>query len=344
MLRPHIQLGLCVLLIASTTSALHAAVQDDSDTPVSIGTEFTEGIATANRIVATVSGEPITSADIAYSLRVLTRGGKAEPELEATILRRMAIEILLAKEATRLGLDLSATQVDDRWQTWFGFKPDYEESAATAGTTVARQRALAKRTVLAELYVYNRVGLMNMPGSRIVVDLALKHMVDVTPQQLREYFLEYHERMDHPPMVAYAMYPSPDRESSELVADALLEGRTPIGPAPIRQHIPVDMVVEAFPYSPALATFVQDSLDGSISAPTQVQGQQALLYVVVQITGHTVARAAVFSEVQDELRNRIQGNLLIQAKKEIVLNLSREAVYYPANLFDEVVTEPPEDG
>jgi hypothetical protein len=179
---------------------------------------------------------------------------------------------------------------------------------------------------------------MNAPGVRIEVDLALKHMVDVTPQQLREYFLEFREQMDQPPTVSFSVYPSPDLVAAEEVAIALREHRTPTGVSPIRQQVPVDAVREVFIYEPELADFVSDSLDGSISAPTLVQGQAGPLFLVVQVTGHTEALPAVFSEVQDELRNRIQSNLLVQAKREIVKKLARQAVYYPADLF----AEPPE--
>jgi hypothetical protein len=293
--------------------------------------------------MATVSGEPITSSDVAYSLWVLTRGGSVDPELELTILRRMAEEILLAQEAIRLGLDLSPSQVDDRWQSWFGFKPNYEENALTSGTTVARQRALAKRTVLAELYVYNRVGLMNMPGARIEVDLALKHMVDVTPQQLREYFLEYEDQLGQPPTVSFSAYPSADLETADSVSLALHKNRAPANIQPIRQQIPLDAVSDVFAYEPELASFVAESLDGSISAPTLVQSEGGPAFLVVQITGHTEALPAIFGEVQDVLRNRIQSNLLVQAKREILLKLSRQAVYYPANLFSEPLPTLPED-
>ena len=39
--------------------------------------------------------------------------------------------------------------------------------------------------------------------------------------------------------------------------------------------------------------------------------------------------------MQDELRNRIQSNLLVQAKREIVRRLSRQAIYFPEDRFDE---------
>lgn len=337
-------LRVAALILAVSVLARPLAAQDgtegDGSTPVSVGEEFLEGNPATNRIVATVSGEPITSSDVAYSLRVLTRGGPVDPELEATIIRRMAEEILLAQEATRLGLDLTASQVDDRWKTWFGFKPDYEESALTAGTTVARQRALAKRTVQAELYVYNRVGLMSAPGARIEIDLALKHMVDVTPQQLREAFLEIRDQMGQPPKVAFSVYPSADLETAEEIHRALLRHEEPEGVSPIRQEVPTEAVEEVFIYEPELATFVANSLDGSVSAPTLVQGQQGPIFLVVQVTGHSEAMPAVFAEAQDELRNRIQSNLLVQAKRSIVQKLSRQAVYYPADLFDEPLPDP----
>jgi hypothetical protein len=327
---------ICPLLGATVQEVLEGSVPGD--------VEVVEVGAPANRIMATVSGEPITSSDVNYSLWVLAQGGAADPELEATILRRMAEEILLAQEATRLGLDLSPSQVDDRWQSWFGFKPNYEESALTSGTTVARQRALAKRTVLAELYVYNRVGLMNMPGARIEVDLALKHMVDVTPQQLREYFLEFEDQLGQPASVSFSAYPTADLETAESVGAALRRNLAPAGIQPIRQQIPIDAVSDVFAYEPELASFVREGLDGSISAPTLVQSEGGPAFLVVQITGHTEALPAVFGDVQDVLRNRIQSNLLVQAKREILLKLSRQAVYYPANLFSEPIPALPEEG
>jgi len=137
---------------------------------------------------------------------------------------------------------------------------------------------------------------------------------------------------------------TPLNDMAEAVASALRQNRTPTDTTPIRQQIPIDAVPEVFIYEPGLASFVSNSLDGSVCAPTLVQGEQGPIFLVVQVTGRTEALPAVFGEVQDVLRNRIQSNLLVQAKREIVLKLSRQAVYYPANLFDEPLSEPSKDG
>ncbi len=328
-------LVLLMIVAATITAPVSAMAQQDAGPPAPADFGDTDPAHPSQRVVASVAGEPITSSDVAYSMLVLTRGQAADPSLEASIVRRMAQEILLATEADRLGLKLSPSQVDEFWLSWFGFTPDYEESAATAGTTVSRQRALAKRTVISELYVYNRVGLMNSPGARIDPDLALKHLVDVTPQQLREYFRSFRKELDRPATVSFAAYPAPNAEAAEQIQDALRNQRTPVGPAPIRQEVPLEALDEVFVYVPQLAEFVRNSEAGAVSEPVPTEGEDGPIVVVVNVTGRKAAQPAVFGEIQDELRNRLQSNLLVQAKEEIVRGLARESVYYPPNLFDE---------
>jgi len=288
-----------------------------------------------HRVVASVNGTPITSSDVAYSMRIMTARNTGEAELEATIVRRMSEQILLATEADRLGLTLSRAQVNDYFEQRFGRVPDYEVSAETAGTTIQQQRELAKRVVLSELYLMNRVGMRADPGVRIDPDLALSRLVKVTPRQLREYFQEFREQLDLPPSVTYAIYPCADESAAHrLVAARRVGDDPPNDERAIRETAPLDMLGEVFFYAPETAEFVRNGVLGAVSEPLIIEEGDQKVILVVEVLERAEAKAAVFEEVQEELKNRIQADLLIQARMTLVRDLARQAVFWPSDLFD----------
>ena len=281
-----------------------------------------------HRVVASVNGQPITATDVQYQMMLVNGGPSPEPELQETMVRRIAEQLLLSGEARRLGLELTSSQVDDYWFRRFGVRPDYKASADAAGTSVVQQRALAKRVVVSEIYLLNKVGIRS-DTPRIKPDLALQRLVDVTPRQLREYFHEMKEQLDQPAGVSYAIYPCPDEVSAEGVIELLRTDREPTI-RPVKETVPLDLLPQVFPYAPELATFARNGVEGALSEPVFIEGY----VLVLQITARHEPAAADFEKVQVELRNRIQGNLLTQARQKLVKDLAREAVYWPADLFD----------
>lgn len=314
-----------IALVVLVLSASVPRAQDDAAPPAAEGTE--------QQMVATVNGEPITSTDVGY-LAVQMSGGPGnvvEPGVRREARRLIAERMLLAAEAKRLGLELSPVQFEDNWRRFYGELPDFELSAGAAGTTVDRQRELAMQAVLSSIYLFHRVGLGGEFSHKISPDALLAREVSVTPGELREFFREQKDRLREPPTVSYAVYPCADELEAAHVSSQLTDSADPPeGIRAVREIAPVPLLGELFGFSPALAEFLASAPVGSISSPHESGGG----VLVVQVVERTEGQDAVFSELQDELRLRIQNSRLNRAREKLVRELSRQAVYWPKDLFD----------
>jgi len=285
----------------------------------------------ATDMVATVNGEPITSTDVTYLARQMSGGREPiEPGVQREARRLIAERMLLAAEAKRLGLELTERQFEENWRRFFGELPDFEESAKAAGTTVKRQEQLAMQAVLSSIYLFHRVGLGGEFGARVPPDAILAREVSVTPGELREFFREQKDRLREPPTVSYAVYPCVDELEAAHVASQLTDTADPPEEVrAVREVAPLPLLDQLFGFSPGLADFLRTAPVGAISSPHESGGG----VLVVQVADRTEGRDAVFSELQDELRLRIQNNRLNQARKKLVRDLSRQAVHWPEDLF-----------
>src|SRR5262245_46540436 len=107
---------------------------------------------------AMVNSSAITAADVALQKKLLGRDlQRLEPAAAEQVARRnVAEEILLAQEATRLGVTLTDREVDTWWKDRVGEVPNYAALAAATGTSEDRQRELARRAALADIYLLHR--------------------------------------------------------------------------------------------------------------------------------------------------------------------------------------------
>src|SRR5262249_48620564 len=139
----------------------------------------------------------------------------------------VAEEMLLAGEATRLQVELSDRDVDDWWERRAGEPPDWDKIAAATGMTVPRQRELARRPALADLYVLHQCGPRGAQVRKVPPDPILERVVTVTPSQLREAFAQNHTLFDQPESVTCDLYIAPDGAARDAAATALDAGQAP---------------------------------------------------------------------------------------------------------------------
>lgn len=287
--------------------------------------------ATGQSTVANVNGEPITSTDVMHQARMLS--GQDVTSLDAAsaqeIRRQLAEQMLMAGEATRLGVTVNEAYVDDFWKSYRGGKPDYEAMAAASGTTVERQKELAKRSVLADLYVYHRVGIWAEFGHLIKPDAFMAHLVEVSPKELRDLFRAERAKFDLPATVSYDFYPCSDEAQALGVAQALGAQLVPTGVRPGRETAPMPLVPEVFAFSSELVEFLLNADVGSVSPPFDAE----MGWIVFEIAERTDARPAQFAEVQEELRRRMRISRLEGARRQLVAELMRNAVFWPRELF-----------
>lgn len=286
-------------------------------------------------VVASVNGDAITSTDIAFHARMVSGApsGSLEPSLAHIVRRQLGEQLLMASEAARLEVVLTDTYVDDFFKDYRGGKPDYDALAVAAGTTVDRQRELVRRAALADVYLYHRVGIWAEFGQQIKPDPVLAHLVEVTPKDLRDLFREQRERFELPPTVTYDFYPCTEEQTAVGVRETLLAGMLPSTVRSGQETAPLEAVPQVFAFSPELVSFLQQGQDGAVSDVFFAE----MGWVVFVIQERALGRGADFAEVQEELRRQMRMTRLDLARRQLVAELVRSAVFWPQELFDEEI-------
>ena len=130
--------------------------------------------------------------------------------------RAIAEEILLAGEAARLGIELAQRHVDDYWERRLGTVPDYAALAAATGSSVERQRELARRAALAETYLLHKAGLRTEQARRVPPDPQLTRHVALTPLQLREAFAQNRDLLATPERIVLDLFACSDPSAARF--------------------------------------------------------------------------------------------------------------------------------
>ncbi|HZM00307.1 MAG TPA: hypothetical protein VFD43_08655 [Planctomycetota bacterium] len=278
---------------------------------------------------ATVNGEAITSDEIVTeALRMAQDRPGADPvALQRRARALIAGQILLAAEARRLGVTLPDRDLDGYWERATGRVPDYEALAAEAGVSVDRQKELMRRVALADLYLRHRIGLRGDYGRWIAPDPRLVRLVTVTPSQMRETFREMRPLLDRPERVLCDLYPCADEAAALTTEQVLAAGGVPPGQPPAKREVPLDDVDPEMP--PELAAFLRE---GTVGSMTRSPADQGVLLVV--ITGRAPAQQAEFETAQENLRLMMMRDRMELARLELIEALSRQATYWPRDLFD----------
>lgn len=326
-------LGLAVL-----GTVVSAQVDAATDQPTGRGGRLESGV------LGSVNGQAITSADLTHYLTL--RAGsdaKLDPEMIQPMRRQIAEQILQASEAERLGIDLSDVDVENYWEQYLGTKPDFESLALEAGSTADRQRALARRSVLAEIFLYHKVGIWAEYGALIKPDPVLEKLVDVTPGELRGLFREQRGQFDQPASVSYTFYPCESAARAETVRQDLLAGQPTEGLAYGTAESALPEVPQVFAFSEELVSFLQTGVPGQISKVFETGLSDQDRAIIFTIDSRQPARSAEFREVQEDLRRYLQLNRLDLARRQLVSDLRARAVFWPRDLFKETISAPPEE-
>ncbi|MFT7465228.1 MAG: hypothetical protein ACI9EF_003593 [Pseudohongiellaceae bacterium] len=328
-----------ILALALTVAAPLAGAQDSGlvgpPQPLEDVMDMGQGV------LASVNSSAITSTDLLNSLRLQSQPGAAvDPSMAHGLRRQIAEQILLSGEAERLGIVLSDSDVENYWEQYLDAVPDFEALAAEAGTTEDRQRELARRSVLSEIFLYHKVGIWAEFGAYIKPNPVLEKMVDVTPGELRDLFKVERERFDRPATVSYSFYPCDNPAQAEGLRLDLLAGTDIKDVRPGRETALVPELQRVFSFSEALVEFLQTALPGQISAVFETTLGDDERAVVFTIDSRQPASPADFGAVQEELRRYLQLNRLDVARKQLVKELQNKAVFWPGDLFKEKPDEP----
>lgn len=288
---------------------------------------------------ATVNGEAITPEDIAVHVRLLAEDYPDVPlaSLSHAARRSIGEEILLAGEASRLGVHLTERDVSEYWERRRGSAPDYQAIAALTGTSVARQKDLAHRAALAELYLLHRVGLRNEHGNLLTPDPLLVRLVSVTPSQLRAAFEANRDSLGTPERVVCDLLRFDDPAAALGHEQALARGERPPGPPPVRRTLALVDLPRVFPA--ALAEFAREAAPGAGQAFSTGEGPFVLV-----VAERLPAREADYASSQQRLRTLLLDDLLAEARRHLVVTLSQKALVWPRELFHDApaaVANPP---
>jgi len=295
-------------------------------------------------VLGSVNGQAITSADLTHYLTLRTGiGAELDPEMIQPMRRQIAEQILQASEAERLGIDLSDVDVENYWEQYLGAAPDFESLALEAGSTADRQRALARRSVLAEIFLYHKVGIWAEYGALIKPDPVLEKLVDVTPGELRDLFREQREQFEQPASVSYTFYPCESATQAETIRQGLLTGQPTEGLAYGTAESPLPEVPQVFAFSDELVSFLQTGVPGQVSKVFETGLDNQDRAIIFTIESRQPARSADFREVQEDLRRYLQVNRLDQARRQLVSDLQARAVFWPRDLFEETISAAPEE-
>jgi hypothetical protein len=277
---------------------------------------------------ATVNGQSITSEDIANQARLLReeRGDLPLEDLLRLARRQIAEQILMAGEAERRGVTLPDRELDDYWERRGGSVPDYAALAEETGTSVERQKTLARRAALAELYLLHRIGVRMDLARQIPPEPLLVRLVTITPAQLRDAFATNRALLDMPAHVTLDVYPCPDLAAGESICAALAAGERPPGPPPLDRVVPMPGLAER--YMPEMVEYLSTSAPGSCRVDVGPDGGAVLV-----IRSHEPARPARFEAVQERLRQMLQRELIGEARQHLVASLAEEASCWPRDLL-----------
>jgi hypothetical protein len=273
---------------------------------------------------ATVNNQAITADDVAVELRLLGPDlQRMDPGARDHLARRaVAEEMLLAGEATRLQVDMPDRDVDDWWERRAGEPPDWDKLAASTGLTVARQRELARRAALADLYVLHKCGLRGDQVQKVPPDPMLERVVTVTPSQLREAFTQNHALFDRPEGITCDLYIAANTAARDAANAALDAGQAP-EVVPMTRTIALPDTTRIF--GEEVATWLATAKPGE----HRVLDDQTLLAVRERVP----ARPATFADCQEVLHNALLDQLLKEARKHLVDSLREHATYWPQDLF-----------
>lgn len=293
-------------------------------------------VATGQGVLATINGQAVTATDLALFVRQRA-GGDVElaPEQAHGLRRQLAEQILLAGQAELAGVELSDGDVERYWEDYVGEVPDFAALAASTGSTVKRQRQMARRAVLAEIFVYHKIGLWSEYAQALRPDPLLQKLVDVTPGQMRSLFLEQPDLFSQPARVAYEFYACADEKEAESIRQLLLNGGQPLDRRPGQEEAELEKVPQLFAFSEALVHFMRHAPDGTVSQVFEAdfQGDVSRGYVVFQLAGRSEAHDPAFAEVQDDLRRVLISSRVEEARRQLVAKLEPEAFYWPDDLF-----------
>jgi len=285
---------------------------------------------------ASINGESITMEDIRAHARLVNQEMKGldGDQLFHLTRRRIAEEILLAGEAARAGVELDQRMVDSYWESRNGTVPDYEKFAEYAGTSVDRQKWLARRAALANLYLYNKTGLRADFGTLVAPDPMLTRAVKVTPSQLREAFKANKQFFDRPARILVILYACTSEDDVNKVMIARATGKEPEDVGSMPRAYPVDQLEELA--EPELLPFLRSAQVGQTQRYDTGQG-----ILIAAMVGREEAREATFAEVQEPLRNLLVTELLAEAQQHLVRQLAQQATFWPRNLFQPPPAPPP---
>jgi hypothetical protein len=328
---------LCTLLaLAGGAPSVAAQIDDLDEQPGSETAEQLQGV------LGSVNGKAITLVDLAHFVSLRSGGGGAiDPAMILPIRRQIAEQILQASEAERLGIELSDVDVENFWEEYLGTLPDFELLAQEAGSTTDRQRALARRTVLAEIFLYHKVGIWAEFGAYIKPDPVLKQLVDVTPGELRQLFKDEREQFEQPASVAYTFYPCENAAQADTVRQTLVMGQPIEEITPGQERVQVPEIPRVFAFSSELVSFLQTGVKGEISKVFEIgleqdEQQRALIFT---IDDRRPASSPDFREVQEDIRRYLQLSRLDLARRQLVNDLQARAVFWPQDLFQETLTD-----
>lgn len=299
-----------------------------------------QAVATGQAVLATLNGTAITATDLVHYVRQRAGpGAEVGPDQVPVLRRQLAEQILLAGQAELAGVELSDGDVERYWEDYVGQVPDFEAIAATTGSTIKRQREMAKRAVLAEIFVYHKIGLWSDHAQVLRPDPLLQKLVDVTPGQMRELYLEQPDLFKQPAKVAYEYWATQDPGEAESIRQVLLDGGRPLDRYPGQEEAPVEELPRLFAFSDDLVRFMQHAPEDTVSRvfeadfDTGPDGAPRKGYVIFLLAGRSQARDPDFADIQEELRQVLISSRVQEARRQLVAKLAPEAFYWPSDLF-----------
>ncbi len=315
-MRPALPIALLLLATWARALAQEAAPPGEAAEPPA---------ASAIARPAMVNRSSITAADVALQSRLLGSSlARLEPAAREHVARRaVAEEILLSEEALRLDVELTDRDVDAWWERRTGQAPDYDAMAAATGSTPERQREMARRAALADLYLLHRCGLRAEQSGRVAPEPLLVRVVTITPSQLREAFGQNRALFDRPEALECELWSLADEPALQAAQAMLDAGGRPDG-EPVARTLGLPDCNRLFP------------VDVAVWLATAAPGEHRALdtHTLLRVAGRVPARPASFAEVQEPLRNLLLNELLQEARQHLVAGLRDHATYWPPELFE----------
>lgn len=285
------------------------------------------------RVVATVNGQEVTWDDLEFEVLAQEaamgvrfegpEGDKQLAEMQRSTLDRMIDRLLLVEEARRRGHEAAAAEVGRERDRLMGRVPDRTELA----------RRLAAKRYGDQV---QRAAVQAALGNRLLDEIRGK--VEVTPQQVEEYYRANLDRMfRQPPSVLADELLLPSRDMAEAARQRFIAGRS------------VEEVGREFGVEPRRMLLLEGATDpervraawdlpvGGVSQVVRtLEGAHAVLKVAerrpTQVTSLEQARPAVERILRAQGERRILAELLTQlrAKAKIERHWSPDAAPSPA--------------